>query len=104
MDFSMMPLAVGFDVYFNGLGPVTTTITTTTGTATLFDSRNLDTQEYYGFVSTAPISSVRFTSTHGGRLNTGVDNIAISTPVPEPASLLLLGGGLAAFGFRRRRS
>ena len=104
MDFSMTPFAVGFDVYLNGLGPVRTTITTTVGSFTLTDLRGLDTKEYYGFVSTDPITSIRFTSTLGGLANTGVDNIAIGSPVPEPTTVALLGAGLVALRARRRRN
>ena len=98
------PLAVGFDVYFNGLGTVTTRVTTLEPLSfTVIDFRNLDTQGYYGFVSTHPITSIRFTSTGGGSVNTGIDNIAVSSSVPEPGTLALLGLGLAGLGLRRRR-
>ena len=104
MDFSMPVFAVGFDVYFNGLGAVTTRVTTLEPLLyTLNDLRNLNTLEYYGFVSTHPITSIRFTSTNGGSLNTGVDNIALA-PVPEPGTLLLLGSGLVGLASRRRRA
>ena len=103
MDFSMAPRAVGFDVYFNGLGNVTTQITTTMGLAlTVIDLRNFDNKGFYGFVSGDPILSIRFTSTDGGRLNTGVDNIEVSS-VPEPTTLTLLGAGILGLARRRRR-
>ena len=102
MDFSMAPLAVGFDVYFNGLGPVTLSVTNTAFTAIFTDSRLLDNKGYYGIVSTDPILSIRFTSTDGGLLNTGVDNIAIAS-VPEPTTLALLGAGVLGLGRLRKR-
>jgi hypothetical protein len=105
MTFTMTPLAVGFDVYFNGLGPVTLTVTNTAFTAVFTDGRNLDTLGYYGIVSTDPILSIRFTSTDGGRLNTGIDNISISSApeVPEPTTLALLGAGVLGLGRMRKR-
>jgi hypothetical protein len=104
MDFSMNPLAVGFDVYFNGLGQVETTVKTGAITFTFTDLRGLNNVGFYGFISSDPITSVEFKSTFGGRLNTGVDNIVIATAVPEPATLALFGGGLVALRARRRKS
>jgi hypothetical protein len=105
MTFTMTPLAVGFDFYFNGLGPVTLTVTNTAYTSTFTYGADLDSKGYYGIVSTDPILSIRFTSTDGGRLNTGVDNISISSvpEVPEPTTLALLGAGVLGLGRMRKR-
>ena len=32
----------------------------------------------------------------------GIDDVSFSTPVPEPASVLLIGSGLASLAYRRR--
>lgn len=102
--------AVGFDVYYNGLGPA---VSKFYNGATLLGSIGYGGAAvlgYNGFVSTPSslITSVRFTSTRGGVLNTGIDNFSVvGTPlstVPEPASLALLATGLAGLlAVRRRR-
>lgn len=106
LDFSTPYTAIGFDVYFNGLGPVTVSLYGTGGLLDSFvDTRDLDTKEYYGFVSDELITSLRFASTLGGQLNTGIDNLAVgdALAVPEPATLALFGAGLIALGALRRR-
>lgn len=106
--FSTAPTAVGFAAYFNGLGP---------GSVSVFGAGNvlldifnfsgaLDDIGYIGIISAAPIASIRWTTTLGGRLNTGIDNISLgeaTTVVPVPPSLALLLGGLALFGAISRR-
>ena len=56
-----------------------------------------------GFVG---LDSVLFSSVNSGVYNLGgfsIDNISTEPTVPEPATLLLLGGGLLAVGVRRYR-
>jgi PEP-CTERM motif len=101
--------AVGFDVYYNGLGPAT---------ASFFNGSTLLGSVFYngtaflgfnGFIASAstPVTSVEFISTLGGVLNTGVDNLAVinapTTTTPEPATLVLFATGLAGLALARRR-
>lgn len=102
--------AVGFDVYYNGLGPATSSFYNGT---TLLGSIFYNGAAFLGFngyiaSSSMPVTSVQFVSTLGGQLNTGIDNLAVySTTVatPEPSTLPLLATGLAGLLlFRRRRA
>ncbi len=99
--------AVGFDVYYNGLGPATASFF---NGATLLGSIGYNGSAVIGFngfiSSAAPVTSVEFISTSGGQLNTGLDNIAIVevSATPEPATLTLFATGIVGLAlFRRRR-
>lgn len=99
--------AVGFDIYYNGLGPATTSFY---NGATLLSSIGYNGSAFLGFngfiaSAAVPITSVQFVSTVGGQLNTGIDNLAVVAvaPVPEPATLTLFATGLAGLALLRRR-
>ena len=99
--------AVGFDVYYNGLGPATSSFfngATLLGSIAYNGSAFLG---FNGFIASpgAPVTSVQFVSTFGGQLNTGLDNIALVsvTATPEPATLTLFATGLMGLTFLRRR-
>jgi PEP-CTERM motif len=99
--------AVGFDVYYNGLGPATASFF---NGATLLGSIGYNGSAFLGFNGfiasmTTPITSVQFVSTLGGQLNTGIDNLALVAvaPVPEPATLTLFATGIVGLALLRRR-
>jgi len=106
-EFENPMRAVGFDTYYNGLGPVTIQAF---GNSGLLDSFTVSPGTpqpngigYIGFVSDSePITSFRFTSTSGDTLNTGIDNISIAA-VPEPAAYAVLLIGLGIVAAMRRR-
>jgi hypothetical protein len=53
--------------------------------------------------STAPLGTVDWSGTSNGQLNSGTVAGPVSSAVaPEPSSLLLLAGGLAMLGVRRK--
>ena len=99
--------AVGFDVYYNGLGPATASFfngSTLLGSITYNGAAALG---FNGFIASqaTPVTGVHWISTLGGQLNTGVDNIALVsvTATPEPATLMLVATGLAGLALLRRR-
>jgi hypothetical protein len=103
---AVAPFAVGFDVYLNGLGPATATFLN--GMVELghitFPADAADIR-FAGILSDVPVTSFHWTSTLGGELNTGIDNVAFGSQVqavPEPATMLLVGSGLIAAARRRR--
>lgn len=106
--------AVGFDAYFNGLGPVSVDLVGTKGliqhiVVTPAQGPQPNGVGYLGFLSTTPITQFRWKSTDGGELNTGIDNISTAPVlVPEPGTWasamvgMVLAGGV--LGLRRRRT
>jgi hypothetical protein len=101
--------AVGFDVYYNGLGPATSSFY---NGSTLLGSIFYNGTAFLGFNGfiaslSTPVTSVQFISTLGGVLNTGVDNLAVinapTTVTPEPASLVLFATGISGLALARRR-
>jgi hypothetical protein len=104
VDFASAVHAVGFDAYYNGLGPATIDFfdgATLLGTVAYNGPAVLG---FAGFVG-GSITSVRFTTTLGGQLNTGIDNLAVvAVPEPETYALLLAGLGVVASVARRRRA
>jgi hypothetical protein len=107
--------AVGFE-YFNirdesipdNLFLYDALVTFGDGSSRSFDLQAAETSlSFFGITSGSRIQSIHF-APNGGRAPSqigafGIDNLTIGSPVPEPGTLGLLGGGVLAFGCRRRR-
>ena len=113
VEFLPSVYSVGFDAWYNGLGPNTTTFyngATILGTITYNSAATIGFNGYIGTADT-PITAMRWKSFAGAALNSGIDNIRIDTTAPEavvatpePASLMLLATGffVISVGVRRR--
>jgi hypothetical protein len=108
VSFSTPADVVAMDVYTNGQGPLVLYFyndSTLLGTADWSASAN--DIRFVGFMDTLPVTHFVFTSTNGGIINTGIDNLAIAaaacTLCPEPGALSLALAALGALGFVRRR-
>jgi hypothetical protein len=97
-------------------GDTNDTITITASNISIGFTTSLNSYAFFGLTSGTPFSSVVFTDTGGGPTSTlhagfypAIDNLSYqlaataSDPIPEPATLLLLGTGLAGVVRTRRR-
>lgn len=94
--------AADFGTILPPAGPVTITID---GIAFVLATSSQPELTFYGFVSTTPFSSVSFFTAAQFLI---LDNVTLANPagpasVPEPESLAMLGLGLAALAWSRRR-
>ena len=100
--------AVGANFYTSNFSDqfqsVVVTLTLNDGTSTTFTPTSI-VDSYRGFVSTAAITSLVISSP-GVSLYAGLDNLTVgaAAPVPEPASWLLMGLGVAGLLAARRRT
>lgn len=97
--------AFGFDFGF-GDGARTLTVALAGGaTYSVTYGGTLPTPGFFGFIADAPLASVTITADNDVAI---YDNFTIGTPlptnvVPEPATVALLGGGLAVVGLAAAR-
>lgn len=76
MTLEVPVTAIGFDTYLNPYGPAIVTISGESGILGEFSlSHDYTKVGFLGITSTEKITSVRWKTTHGDWINTGVDNI-----------------------------
>ena len=109
VDFGSPLSVVGFDTYTNDFGPAFIKVYGSNGLLDTFsltqDSKKVG---FFGVTASEPITRIRWTTTDGFRVNTGIDNIrlgiAVAAPVPELGTTsLVLAGLLVGAGLTRRR-
>ena len=94
VEFGTPTEAVGFDTYLNAYGPATVSVF---GANNLLDTFVLNqdptTVGFLGILASEEISSIRWTTVNGGKINTGIDNIIQGSRIdkkstPEPSLLI----------------
>ena len=95
VEFGTLTEAVGFDTYLNAYGPATVSVF---GANNLLDTFVLNqdptTVGFLGILASEEISSIRWTTVNGGKINTGIDNIIQGSRIDKkstPESSLLIG-------------
>lgn len=91
VEFGIPKPVVGFNTYLNQFGPATIQIFGSDG---LLDTYILEQDStivgFFGVVASEPITSIRWTTVNGRKINTGIDNIRIGNvrndvSIPEPS-------------------
>lgn len=95
VEFGTPTEAVGFDTYLNTYGPATVSVF---GANNLLDTFVLNqdptTVGFLGILASEEISSIRWTTVNGGKIDTGIDNIIQGSRIDKkstPESSLLIG-------------
>ena len=95
VEFGTPTEAVGFDTYLNTYAPATVSVF---GANNLLDTFVLNqdptTVGFLGILASEEISSIRWTTVNGGKIDTGIDNIIQGSRIDKkstPESSLLIG-------------
>jgi hypothetical protein len=107
VEFEIPKPVVGFNTYLNQFGPATIQIF---GSGKLLDTYILEQDPtivgFFGVVANEPITSIRWTTVNGRKINTGIDNIRIGNvrndvSIPEPSMIPgLLGLAIGVLSIR----
>ena len=113
MDFANLTRAVGFDTYLNAVdasgaaaAPEATIEIFGVGGVlidTFIQTHSAAIVGFFGVIADENIESIRWTTTGGNVVNTGIDNILQGDAIPAPGAITLFAVGLAALGAARRK-